>query len=137
MLTFSQRKAYASRIRIYREIPGAQNPTTGEVPDPTISMIADNVPALYGYTQNDDDPTGEIGRVRRRSSLTEDMAEMEKTVDIRGNDLIIDKTPGSVTYGTVHRVEGSPKYAETQGARTTNCLFVQLMQDEKPRPELV
>lgn len=129
-LTFTQQKAYTSRMNIFRATR-SRNAATGEVGDDVWGLVAANIPCAFLYTPNDSDPTG-VGRIKRRTALTEDRIEMEVTVDIKDQDIVKDVTPGSPNAGTFHRVAGVPRLLESQGVRKTNHLEIQAMQEEKP-----
>lgn len=136
-LTFTQRKTYTSTIKVYR-VADRTPDALGEVPDETWAAVAglSSVPALLGYTQDDSDPTG-VGRVKRRSALTEDRLYVEVDKDIRDQDLIVDVTPGVPTYGNVYRIMGQPTTMPTAGGRPTNERLYQIFQEEKFPAEVI
>lgn len=128
-LNFRQQQLFRSLLSIYRADARTENPTSGEVSDDHYSLVVANVPCFYDYTQNDDDAVPGLGRVKRRSALTEDAIHMEVTADIRSQDYVRDVTPGSPNFGTVHRIEGEPRKIPDQGGRHFNGLIVQAMDE--------
>lgn len=129
-LEWRQEQLYLSRASVFR--PDQEpNPVTGLWPDNvTIRRVAAEVPCLYDYTQNDDDPETGLGRVKRRSALTEDGIHFPIVADVQSGDWVRDETPGSQNRGTVHRVMGAGKKLDNLGGRTPNARIVQAMEDE-------
>jgi hypothetical protein len=132
-LNFRQQQAYNHRFQVWRR-GFTENPTTGERVEGTYALVGSTHPGLYGYTQNDDDPSS-VGKIKRRTALTEDKLECEVSIDIRSTDLVLDlslDSSGSPTanHGQVHRVEGQPRKYPDQGLMELNYLTVQLMSVE-------
>jgi hypothetical protein len=125
-LNSRQELAYQSLIRIFRR-PKTVSATTGKVTFGAWYLVADNVPALLRYTQNDSDRSG-IGRIKRRSALTEDRTKVPISVDLHDQDMTVDvTTPGAPNYGNVGRVQGEPRKRPTKGVIELDELVVQVM----------
>lgn len=132
-LNFRQEQCYNHRFQIWRR-GITEDPATGLRTEGVYAAVGAAHPGLYSYTQNDDDP-GSIGRVKRRTALTEDKLECEVSIDIRSTDLVLDLTLDSsgnptANYGQVHRVEGQPRKYPDQGLMELNYATVQLMSIE-------
>lgn len=123
-----QERVYTSRCSIYREAR-TTNLVTGKTTEGAPALVAASVPCRYVYTQNDDDPQG-IGRLKRRSALTEDELHLDVAVDVRSNDIILDTT-GNANDGTYHRVMGAPRQLPNSGSRRTNKQVARIFEDEK------
>lgn len=135
-LNWRQQRLYLSRIKVYRatRTVGADKEAGDDVWLPVPGL--ESVPCLLAYTQDDSDPTG-VGRVKRRSALTEDRLKVAANVEIRDQDLIVNVTPGDEARGFVHRVMGQPTIRATKGFRKTNERLYQIFQEEKPPAEVV
>jgi hypothetical protein len=136
-----QRIAYTSRVNVYRAVQPVDPATKERVDVESWALVYQNVPCLYGYTQNDSDPTG-AGRVKRRSMFTEDMLCVPVRALIQPGDLVKDVTPDSTdnrgeNAGTIHRVMGQPRALPNAGSRRSNRRVYQLFQEEKPPADLL
>lgn len=131
-LTWSQTQAYAERADIWRSSDPV-DPDTKTRAGATWARVVTALPCALSETQNDDDPMG-LGRMKRRSSLTEDEAEVEHGSNVRRNDLLVNT---SNDPPSVYRVMGPARNLPTEGLRTANCALYQLMSEEKPPAELV
>lgn len=129
MITTRQTRCYRNTVTIIR--PATAVSGSGDVGDQTFSVVATLVPCHYVLTLNDDDPSG-VGRIKRRSALTEDGLHCPLDTDIQSGDLVFDTTAGSPTAGTWHKVEGTPKRIIGSSVRRTNKLSVQMMEEEHP-----
>lgn len=125
---------YTSSLNIYREVPGT--PSGGVVPDPTFRVVVSGVPCYYDYTQNDDDPTPALGRVKRRTALTEDEIHVEVDTDVQSGDYTRDVTVSSPSFGTVHRIMGGARQIPSHGNRQANVSILRAMESELVPPEL-
>jgi hypothetical protein len=138
-LVWRQQMLYRSRCTVFRPSEGP-DPGTGLWPDEiTVTAVypsSDPVPALYDYTQNDDDAQPGLGRVKRRSALTEDGIHFPIVADVQSGDWVRDETltdangDPNPNRGTVHRVMGSGRKLPSLGSRTVNAKIVQAMEDE-------
>lgn len=130
-LNLRQRRAYKSRVKVYRatRTVGADK----EASDDVWAVVAglESVPCLLTYTQDDSDPTG-VGRVKRRTALTEDRLKVEASVVLRDQDLVVNVTPGDAAYGMVARIMGEPTIRDSKGPRKTNERLYQFFAEEKP-----
>lgn len=136
-LTARQEARYSNRILVVRAA-AAVDPETKERSDDSFAQVAQPppcglapVPAAYQYTQNDSDPSG-IGRLKRRTALTEDQLKVPSGVDLQDGDWVIDVTPDSDNYGECSKVQGQPRKRPTLGNRQTNEQAFQLMSEEAP-----
>lgn len=129
-LTWYQDKLYQNTCSIFR-LTREISPSTGQWSDGDIELVAADVRCHYDYTQNDDDPQPGLGRVKRRSALTEDSIHFDVAEDVRSQDWTFDTTPGSPTAGTVHRLESAPRRLPSLGGRTPNAAVFQAMEDEE------
>jgi hypothetical protein len=132
MLNERQEIVYVHSFHVFRE--EFTSGGTGKTSRTGWNRIATAAPGLYGYTQNDDDPSG-AGRAKRRTQLTEDHLECEVTTDLKSGDMVVDVSlmidgSHSLNYGTVHHVQGQPRKYPDQGEMELNYLTVQLMSVE-------
>lgn len=126
-LHFRQQKAYTDTCDVYR---ASRTNTAGLVSDDSWARVVTGLPCLYVWTQNDDDPVG-VGRMKRRTMLTEDLLLMEVGANVRSGDYVRLTTTGALQVGTIHRVMGAPKQTPDRGVRKANEQIAQLMEDEK------
>lgn len=124
-----QERAYVRRFKVYRSA-SVVDPVTKKRTPGAWAFVGE-YRGLYGYTQNDDD-AGPLGRVKRRSALTEDKLECEVSVPLLSQDMVVDTSlnlDGShgANYGVVHRVMGEPRLMPDEGQMRLNYLTVQLM----------
>ena len=137
-LVHRQLRLYRHLCKVYRASRSA-TASTGLVSDDTWAVVSglSSVPCHFRYTQNDSDQMG-LGRLKRRSLLTEDHLKVAFDVAIRDQDLIVDVTPAdengiaNPNYGTVYRAMGQPRVRPTFGGRKTNERTFQIFQEEKP-----
>jgi hypothetical protein len=125
-----QSRVMVHRCNIYRATR-SKSATTGEVTETGWRLVAEDVPCRYVYTQNDDDPQ-RIGRLKRRTALTEDQLHVPLGTDLRSQDYVRDVTSGSENEGTVHRVMGAPRKLTGFERRTVNKAVAMLFEEEKP-----
>lgn len=127
-LGFRLSRLLTSRCNIYRASSTVgSDKKRGE---PTWSLIASNVPFFFAATENDDDPTG-MGRMKRRTALTEDDAVFEVSVDLRSGDLIKDVT-ANANGGSISRVMGDPRKVPGTTGRPVNSQFAKLFSEPNP-----
>ena len=129
-----QSAAFRSTFSVWRA-PINVNATTALPADQTYTRASSLNYGLYGYTQNDSDPAG-VGRIKRRSALTEDQLVCHSGVDVRDGDIIRNTTSGDPSVGVMHKVQGEPKLFGTYGRRVVNELTVQLISLPKAPSEV-
>lgn len=128
-----QQRVMVHRCNIYR---ASRTISAGVVSDHAWALVAADVPCRYVYTQNDDDPQ-HVGRLKRRTALTEDQLHVPLGTDLRSQDYVRDVTPGSENEGTVHRVMGAPRKLTGFDRRPVNKAVAMLFEEEKPPAEVL
>ena len=134
-LNFTQRRAYRDLVDVWRKTRPDPDPETGKVADGTWELVLSAVPCYYRPTQNDNDPTG-VGRVKRRSALTEDSLEMEIGLDLRAGDIVA-ITPAGGRTRIYERLMSEPQQIPTQGGFHNNCQSIQGFEEEKPNEVVI
>jgi hypothetical protein len=127
-LTFRQTRAYNFTVSIIRP---ERTITDGIPSDDSYSLVASGVKCHLRITQNDSD-AAPVGRLKRRSALTEDETHFEISVDVKDGDLIYDATPASRTAGQWGKVQGQPKLTIGSAFRRTNKQSVKVFQEDFP-----
>lgn len=130
MLNARQLRAYRSRVDVWRK--GTRTFSgTGAPTEAAYFRIRTAMPGLWDYTQNDSDPT-QVGRIKRRTALTEDGFHAEVNEDLRDTDILVDVSlladgSNSPNIHTMARIQGEPRKIPNFGGRRVNAQIVQTM----------
>ncbi len=97
-------------------------------------LWAVNIEKLPGYlfaTTNADAPMV-AGLQKKDLSISEDKIHFDATQDVRGQDLILNITPGHSDNGTWYEILGEPRIREATRTRNTNVGMVYINKTSKP-----
>jgi len=125
-----QRCFYRDRCDVYH--PTTPTVTAGVLSEISWTKVYSALPCAFNNTQNDSDPEGAIGRIKRRSPLTEDEVRLHSDWAVYDGDYIVYKTTGDPNVNTCFRVMGEPQQFGTAGRRRINEQTLKLMSDNKP-----
>lgn len=126
-----QKKLYEHDFAIYRlsnsTIDSVGTPNTGLIS--RVQAVGQTITGYFGHTSNANQDSN-IGRFKIDNFETMDSLHTDADIDLRDTDFVRNETSGSLNFGTVYRVQGSPRIIINSKRRKPNKLSVLLVQVE-------
>ena len=131
----AQRRLYSDRCDVYATLRGI-DPETGKPYQEQVRRVGVALPCHYHFTPNVDDNT-DVGRIKRDILDTTDSVRFPNAARLSNDWWLVNVTPGSRLYGSVHRIVGAPQIIEGGPRYRVNTQIVLTTQEESPPEELL